>query len=822
MADQPPAALSGTEEQEGSVSFDAEMARFYEALAEGRVLEAASALQQLRQLVVHAGVADADERQTLQMIADDCGRKAVATLLPGVMAELAQQCRGPKPADQEALRSVGLAVQLGAGAGAVAPYGALMARLLEKRAEDALKSLRGVRALSASAAALTTGPGGSVCVEAAELDETPHATAAGELLNFASWQMSALMGMLEWAMTGMAEAEEVAGAAAAAPGAAAAGGGGGPSSAEKATAAAAAAAQHPASRRAALLEAQRAALRGVDAAVVQHTLSVLALFAEDRRLPLWEARATQQAEQAGSGQQGGGGGGAMAGQLSAPGQQGAELRLADADLQKLDQLLQELSFVVQRCKLYENSLVVIGGGCSRTPLQLAIGSFEAGERKVFRERLDGLLGSYVVMERLWLLQSMRSAADAEVIEFEGYQISSLVEDVFFLLKTCLSRSAATLDEQAICATARSTIDGLDWESSFIVELRRNRHYRRLAEMAAAAEAAAAREVAMAVATEEEEAARLGGSGGFSPHGGGGGGGGGVGPADPSADAAAKALDELVSEFENVVDETVNDEERKIGTLRAGLLKANCTQLAARYAAEFAALTASAFAESFPACRLGDFMVSDLSRVATQLGHLNDETLLLLAEEFLLPALRADVARGAAAAAYTLDASAFDRNERHDPYVRALLQRCLAPALAGGALSACRAGMAGASFAQLVGVVAEGLAGSWEAALFDKAFNEFGAMQLSKELREVVDSLSALLEEGSVRPQFSRLSQLALVLNLERPSDVLAYRDSIPEEVFGADDIARALRLRGDMTPESIDSAVGRLRALRLTDAPGTG
>ena len=76
--------------------------------------------------------------------------------------------------------------------------------------------------------------------------------------------------------------------------------------------------------------------------------------------------------------------------------------------------------------------------------------------------------------------------------------------------------------------------------------------------------------------------------------------------------------------------------------------------------------------------------------------------------------------------------------------------------------------------------------------------------------------------GLAQANAQRLSQLALVLNLERPSDVLAYRDSIPEEVFGADDIARALRLRGDMTPESIDSAVGRLRALRLTDAPGTG
>ena len=102
--------------------------------------------------------------------------------------------------------------------------------------------------------------------------------------------------------------------------------------------------------------------------------------------------------------------------------------------------------------------------------------------------------------------------------------------------------------------------------------------------------------------------------------------------DPSADAAAKALDALADEFENLVDETINDEEQKIGTLRAGLLKANCTQLAARYATEFAALTASAFSESFPACRLGEFMVTDLSRVATQLGHLNDETLALLAEE----------------------------------------------------------------------------------------------------------------------------------------------------------------------------------------------
>ena len=131
---------------------------------------------------------------------------------------------------------------------------------------------------------------------------------------------------------------------------------------------------------------------------------------------------------------------------------------------------------------------------------------------------------------------------------------------------------------------------------------------------------------------------------------------------------------------------------------------------------------------------------------------------------------------------------------------------------------------------------EGVARAWEEALVEpqedefgnagppKRFTELGAMQLQRELRAVMDALAALLAEGSVRPHFSRLSNIVAVLSLERPSDILGYRGSVlrDESVFSIDDMAKVMRLRDDMVADAkgkgIDHVVGRLRALKLTEA----
>ena len=60
------------------------------------------------------------------------------------------------------------------------------------------------------------------------------------------------------------------------------------------------------------------------------------------------------------------------------------------------------------------------------------------------------------------------------------------------------------------------------------------------------------------------------------------------------------------------------------------------------------------------------------------------------------------------------------------------------------------------------------------------------------------------------------SQMALVLSLERPSEVYSF--NIPEDVLSVDDIGRCMCLREDFSPESTEMAVGKLRALRLHGA----
>ena len=87
---------------------------------------------------------------------------------------------------------------------------------------------------------------------------------------------------------------------------------------------------------------------------------------------------------------------------------------------------------------------------------------------------------------------------------------------------------------------------------------------------------------------------------------------------------------------------------------------------------------------------------------------------------------------------------------------------------------------------LVKAAARYAARAMEELVFSHPFNELGAMQLEREVRELLRRFSLTLDEAqtsifsrgavsaspsaaslSLRPEFSRLSQMALVLSLER-------------------------------------------------------
>mmetsp|Transcript_22703 Transcript_22703/g.40496 ORF Transcript_22703/g.40496 Transcript_22703/m.40496 type:complete len:99 (-) Transcript_22703:227-523(-) len=90
-------------------------------------------------------------------------------------------------------------------------------------------------------------------------------------------------------------------------------------------------------------------------------------------------------------------------------------------------------------------------------------------------------------------------------------------------------------------------------------------------------------------------------------------------------------------------------------------------------------------------------------------------------------------------------------------------------------------------------------------LRQQRFTQLGGLQLDKDVRTVIAWFTARCGR-EVRDTFGRLSQFALLLNLDRPADVL---DFWGVKVNGmvwqltADELRKVLALRDDFKPEEI-------------------
>jgi hypothetical protein len=61
----------------------------------------------------------------------------------------------------------------------------------------------------------------------------------------------------------------------------------------------------------------------------------------------------------------------------------------------------------------------------------------------------------------------------------------------------------------------------------------------------------------------------------------------------------------------------------------------------------------------------------------------------------------------------------------------------------------------------------------EAIVSKKAFNQLGGLAMDRDVRTLVSHLAELTQR-TVRDKFARLTQMATVLSLETPSEILDY------------------------------------------------
>lgn len=147
--------------------------------------------------------------------------------------------------------------------------------------------------------------------------------------------------------------------------------------------------------------------------------------------------------------------------------------------------------------------------------------------------------------------------------------------------------------------------------------------------------------------------------------------------------------------------------------------------------------------------------------------------------------------------YELSSTEYDRFEVHG----SMATRVIETLLHHPVLIRCKRLLSSVTFDMFMKQFTKIITTQFEECIRTKAFNEWGAMQLEREVRLMLTKLSSIVSESSLRSQFARLDQLVLLLNVMRPSDLAEY-DTIQDHLSLAE-IEASLRLRSGFRRDSM-------------------
>ncbi|KAG0194232.1 Golgi transport complex subunit 4 [Apophysomyces sp. BC1034] len=86
---------------------------------------------------------------------------------------------------------------------------------------------------------------------------------------------------------------------------------------------------------------------------------------------------------------------------------------------------------------------------------------------------------------------------------------------------------------------------------------------------------------------------------------------------------------------------------------------------------------------------------------------------------------------------------------------------------------CRRTLTESNFGALMGLVVDAVTTQWERIVSQTRFNQYGALRFDKDLRAIIYYVSSMTEWFS-RDRFTRLNQIATLLNFEEPSEIYDY------------------------------------------------
>ncbi|XP_035399268.1 conserved oligomeric Golgi complex subunit 4 [Cygnus atratus] len=336
--------------------------------------------------------------------------------------------------------------------------------------------------------------------------------------------------------------------------------------------------------------------------------------------------------------------------------------------------------------------------------------------------MQELIGYYITMEQYFMRETVNKAVAMDSYE-KGQLTSSMVDDVFYIVKKCIGRALSSSSIDCLCAMINHSTTEL--ESDFREVL-----YNKLKQgFPATTFQDFQRGVTSAVNIMHSSLQQ----GKFDTKG--------IESTDEAKQSFLVTLNNVEVCSENIM------------TLKK-TLESDCAKLLSQ---GFGGEQAQAKIES---------CLSDMAAVSNKFRDLLQEGVNDLNNTAIKPQVKPWI-NLFLSISHSIEEEEFSEYEANDPWVQQFIVHLEQQ------MTEFKAGLSPVIYDNLTGLTTSLIATELEKVLLKSSFNRLGGLQFDKELRSLIAYLTTVTT-WTIRDKFARLSQIATILNLERVTEILDY------------------------------------------------
>lgn len=399
-------------------------------------------------------------------------------------------------------------------------------------------------------------------------------------------------------------------------------------------------------------------------------------------------------------------------------------------LKELDSVLSEVTLMNSRSELYLRFLrrrmmadfevadANAADGVSQEHLQCVERLLKECELSC---RMQELIGCYIPMEEYYMKETVNKAVAMDTWEV-GQMTSSMVDDVFYIVKKCISRALSSQSSDCVCAMINHATSLLEQEFREVLvgRLRMGYPSSTLADLQ--------RGVSSAVSLMQSSLQH--------------------GKIHTHIESQEQAKNAYLVTLNNV-----------------DVCSENISTLKKNLESDYSKLISQGAGSEQAQAKI-DSCLMDMVNTSSKFKDLLQEGLLELNNSAIKPQVKPWIT-SFLSFSHNIEEEEFGEYEANDPWVQQLIVQL------EQLMSEFKTSLSPAIFDTLTSLMMNLISMELEKTVFKCTFSRLGGLQFDKELRSLVAYLSSVTS-WTIRDKFARLTQMATILNLERVSEILDY------------------------------------------------